>query len=235
MGKKTSSGLSVVQIIAGALASVSAAVVAAKFGLAGTVIGAAVTSVTITIGSVLYRRSIEHAQYRVRTQFRRPRDEGDSETERISRPRRRLAWGAIASGAALIFVLSMGGLTVFEAIAGAPAARLLSQTSGDARTTVGAVLQNASSDGPGLESPSPVPSETASPNAAMPAATPADAEPTPAPSPTVELTPDAVMPGASDPAAEPSPLPSPETGSPTLEEPSESSVSPAIPPVQPVD
>ena len=43
---------------AGALAAVSAAVVASLFGVAGTVIGAAVASVVSTVGAALYGESL---------------------------------------------------------------------------------------------------------------------------------------------------------------------------------
>ncbi len=55
-------GLSVAQISSGALASVTAAVVASYFGISGTLIGAAITSVVATLGGALYKQSIEQAQ-----------------------------------------------------------------------------------------------------------------------------------------------------------------------------
>ena len=96
MREKSSGGLSVAQVIAGALASASAALLASTFGMAGTIIGAAMTSVTVTIASVLYRRSIEGARDRVRTRYQRSNGAPRSETGGPTRPRRRLAWGAIA-------------------------------------------------------------------------------------------------------------------------------------------
>ncbi len=230
MRHKSSSGLSVVQVIAGALASVSAALIASKFGVAGTFIGAAVTSVTITIGSVLYRQSIEGAHERVRTRYRRSREDGSTETEHLVRPRRRLAWGAVASGAVVIFVLAMGGLTAFETVAKASAARLMGQSSSDARTTVGAVLQNVASDGSGQDSPSPDPSQMAAPDVATPIASPVEVEPSTMP--TVEPDPDTGMPTGTEPSSVPSQ--SPEMGDPVPTEPVEPAESPAIPPGEPV-
>ena len=53
--------LSAVQIIAGALASVSAAVVASTFGVTGTLLGAALGSVVSTIAAALYTHSLADA------------------------------------------------------------------------------------------------------------------------------------------------------------------------------
>ena len=53
--------LSAAQIITGALASVSAAVVASTFGVTGTLLGAALSSVVSTIAAALYSHSLERA------------------------------------------------------------------------------------------------------------------------------------------------------------------------------
>jgi hypothetical protein len=58
--------LSPVQVAASALASVSAAVVASLFGVAGTIIGAAVVSVVATVASAVYAASIRRAHVQVR-------------------------------------------------------------------------------------------------------------------------------------------------------------------------
>ncbi len=232
MGEKASSGLSIAQVIAGALASVSAAVVASKFGVAGTIIGAAISSVTVTIGSVLYRRSIEGAHERVRTRYRRSRndvDEGGADFEYRVRPHRRLAWGAIAGGTVLVFVLAMGGLTAFETVARTSAARLMGQSSGDARTTVGAVLQNVTPDESGPASPGPEPDQPAASDIATPQAAPTEVEPSPTPS--VEPDPDAGKPAATEPATVPSQ--SPAVKDPVPSGPVEPVESPAIQPVKP--
>jgi hypothetical protein len=104
-------------IAGGALASPSAALLASTFGVAGTIIGAAMTSVIVTTASVLYRGSIERARDRVRSPYQRSNGAPRSETGGPTRPRRRLASGAIAGGTMLIIIVSMGGLTVFETVA----------------------------------------------------------------------------------------------------------------------
>jgi hypothetical protein len=59
--EKTESGnlnLSVTQIVAGALAAVSSAVAASYFGVAGTLLGAALGSVIGTVGTAVYKASL---------------------------------------------------------------------------------------------------------------------------------------------------------------------------------
>ncbi|HEY2192493.1 MAG TPA: hypothetical protein VGH76_09360, partial [Actinomycetospora sp.] len=60
--KKTSSGLSIPQIVAGALAAATAAILGSFMGAAGTIGGAAVASVVSTVGSSLYQRSLERTR-----------------------------------------------------------------------------------------------------------------------------------------------------------------------------
>jgi hypothetical protein len=59
-------GLSLPQILAGALAAASAAYASSWLGVTGTVIGAAIMSAVASIASVLYGRSIEHSSERLR-------------------------------------------------------------------------------------------------------------------------------------------------------------------------
>src|SRR3954466_16143067 len=79
--------LSAVQVAASALASVSAAVVASLFGVAGTVIGAGLVAVVSTTGSAIYSASMK----RTSSQLRRAREQlltvrsGDGRTRSGSR------------------------------------------------------------------------------------------------------------------------------------------------------
>src|SRR3712207_4577894 len=59
--EKNEGQLSALQVAAGALAAVSAAVIASFFGVAGTVIGAAVASVVSTVGAAVYTESMRRA------------------------------------------------------------------------------------------------------------------------------------------------------------------------------
>ncbi len=53
------SDISPAQVTGGALASVTAAFLGSRLGVAGTFIGAGLTSVVITVGGALYQRSLE--------------------------------------------------------------------------------------------------------------------------------------------------------------------------------
>ena len=59
-------GLSPLQVIAGGLAASSAAVVASFFGVAGTVIGAALASVVASVSAALYGESLRRTEERLR-------------------------------------------------------------------------------------------------------------------------------------------------------------------------
>lgn len=60
--KKPLGDVSVIQVLAGALAAVTAAFVGTKLGLSGTIIGAAVGSMVATIGSAIYSQSLQHGK-----------------------------------------------------------------------------------------------------------------------------------------------------------------------------
>ena len=59
--------LSATQVIASALAAITATVAASYLGVAGTVIGAAVASVLTVVGNAVYSHSIQRTSERVRT------------------------------------------------------------------------------------------------------------------------------------------------------------------------
>lgn len=63
--KKERLTLSWAQVMGGAAASVTAAVICSFFGLAGTVIGTAVTSVCVTIGAAVYSYSLRRGRARM--------------------------------------------------------------------------------------------------------------------------------------------------------------------------
>ena len=149
-------GVSVAQISSGALASVTAAVVASYFGVGGTLIGAAITSVVATLGGALYKQSIERAQARVLIR-RNPqtgvvtREVVPAATARPSR-RFRLRWGPIGAAIVLVFALALGSITAFEAVAKKPVASLLGRAEADSgRTSLGVVVQEVSNPAPSAE------------------------------------------------------------------------------------
>lgn len=164
------------QVAASVLASVSAAVVASFFGVAGTIIGAGVVSVVATIGSAAYSLGIRRTKHRlhklqtlrttrplpsVRTEDGAPRPAvpratepepvGTAETgDGDAGWRGWLAerrWG-VAAGVALVFVISLASVTLLELVGD----RTLGQeSSGSARTSIGALLfgDGGSDDGTG--------------------------------------------------------------------------------------
>jgi hypothetical protein len=60
-------GIRFSQVVAGALAAVTAALIGSTMGVAGTVVGAGLASVISTVGGTLYLRSIQRTRESVRT------------------------------------------------------------------------------------------------------------------------------------------------------------------------
>src|SRR5947209_7416167 len=131
--------ISVVQIVAGALASVSAAVVASTFGLVGTLLGAAVSSIVATTAAALYSHSIQRARTRIRTRF----NPHTGMIERVTPPpppgaHRPVRWGRVGAAAMLVFAVAMGAITLFEVATREPVAALVGNApSNTGGTTVG--------------------------------------------------------------------------------------------------
>lgn len=198
--------LSAAQILSGALASVSAAVVASVFGVAGTLIGAALTSVVATVGGALYTHSLERARERVRLRRAVARPPIPAAPPSGVPPAwatgaaRGVSWGAIrvvAGASALAFVLAIGMLTAAETVAGRPVAELVGHPPpAQSETTLGALVQQVTAEGPadpgagaGDAEATPEATGTAAPTPRAPgaipaptgtAAAPAPAKPTPA-------------------------------------------------------
>ena len=131
------------QVAAGALASVTAAVLGSKLGVAGTVTGAGLASVVGTVGTAMYERSIHAARDRVGTRIRQEQPpvgaSHDAETVRlmVAPPKEEAGkrrWPMMAAAVAAAFAVGMGVLTGVELLDG-------HATSGDGdRTTVGALF-----------------------------------------------------------------------------------------------
>ncbi len=155
--------LNLTHVAATALAAVTAAVLGSELGAAGTLIGAAAASVITTVGTAVYKASLERSRQRVRTlaQRTRPlppsRDRARTEhvpaavnaplgheqrTDGIRGPQVRdrsrryatLRWGAMTVGALGAFLLAMMVITGFEWASG-------STVGGNGKgTTVGRVV-----------------------------------------------------------------------------------------------
>lgn len=184
-------GPSVSQIVGSAAAAVSAALVASKLGVAGTLIGAAVASIVSTIGAAYYTSFASTAHDRVR---------------RLGTlvPARRTGTRRWWVGAVAAFLLAVAAITAVELGLGHPVSA--SENSG---TSVGTVLQAPVTQGtPTPEATTPAASggstatqaPTESATASATASAPGDAS-TPAPTASTAPAPAATSPATSAPAA----------------------------------
>ncbi|MFD3582916.1 hypothetical protein [Streptomyces sp. NPDC058683] len=221
--------LSVPQVAGSAVAAVVAAKLASYFGVYGTILGAGVVSVVATCGGSLFQHFFKRTgeQLRDATVTTRPREQaplapGEFTEGTVYRARVR-TWRRPVFAAALVFAVTMAGVTTCELVSG-------SSFSGGSGTTVsGAVTGDTTSS----KSSDPSDSPDSSDPSGSPAPKSGDGTATsPAPSPS---SPDAsrtpVSEGATTPApspsgsagGEPSAAPSPAGSSATAPEPSASS------------
>jgi len=173
------------QVLAGALAAITAAVLGSTMGVAGTVIGAGLASVVSTVGGAIYLRSIQRTRQGVRTVRAKvvgrngttsvlvaePEEtEAEEAPEEETRPPtdRRLRWPVLVAASVLAFALGMLVITGVEWIRGEP-------LSGGSGTTVGDVLhppaqqQPPDSGGaPETTTPSPTSTDPTSPTSTPP-------------------------------------------------------------------
>jgi hypothetical protein len=142
------------QVAAGALASVSAAVVASFFGAAGTLIGAAVASVTTTVGSAVYGLWIRHTGTKLRQAqgvlpFRPtlpalpPLPKGRIERWRAWLSERR---SGVLAGVGLVFVATMAVVTLVEVVGQRPLSSIASRDS-SGTTSIGEVVRGDTDGG----------------------------------------------------------------------------------------
>jgi hypothetical protein len=160
--EKKEGQLSALQVAGGALAAVSAAVVASFFGVAGTVIGAAVASVVSTVGAAVYTESMRrtHAGLRRASSLlvRSPqapvnRSAGDRPPlpahldPRRSPPRRRWRrWAMVAATGVAVFGLAMVVVTTVELIGQKPVSALVGGSDQSGGTTLGSLIDATGGD-----------------------------------------------------------------------------------------
>jgi hypothetical protein len=158
--KEKKSGLSAVQLTAGALAAVSSAVVASFFGVAGTLIGAAVASVISTVSATVYSQSLQGTNERLRrvrehVTHRTPVREATETPETAVLPahldprseparRFRIRWPRVAVYAIGVFVLAMGIVTGIELIGQRPVSALVGVAETSRTTTLSALTEASS-------------------------------------------------------------------------------------------
>ena len=150
--------LNPVQVAAGALAAVSSAVGASFFGVAGTLIGAALGSVIASVSTALYTESLRKTNEGIkRVLTRRPVDEAPLagpvtavlpahlSPRHAPEDRGGLRWSRVGGYAAAVFVAAMLIVTGIELVGQQPVSALVGDTASSGSTTLGQ-LTNASSD-----------------------------------------------------------------------------------------
>lgn len=154
-------GVRPVQVLAAALAAITAAFLGSRLGVYGTVVGAGVVSLATTVGGEFYLRSLERTKQAAkrtkevalaRTQRVDPVDSADDAVvDEEPPPGRRVRWPVLAGGAVVAFVLGMAAVTGIEALTG-------SSLSGERGGTVSNVLGGSPGPAP-AESPEPAEQE----------------------------------------------------------------------------
>jgi len=194
------------QITASVLAAVTAAWIASRLGVAGTLIGAALGSFVFTTSSAFFGRTLDRTrtlliQTESGTVIERQVEDGDvrealdeaADVDSAARGARfvdaksRLNWKSIIVTAVVVLALALAAISTIELVTG----RTLD---GDHGTTIGDSFRGKR-DTP---SPTPTPSETtattATPTDTTTTATPTDTTTTPTPTDTTTTTPTPTVP-----------------------------------------
>jgi hypothetical protein len=159
--------LRVTNLLGGALAAISGAVVASFFGVFGTLTGAGVMSIFMAVATAGYAHSLASAhRWMRRTRRRRASGETDAGTP----PDQPIRWQRVALAAAAVFAIAMGAVTTVEATARRPLASLLgSQPPPGASTSVGVVVGQSAAPTPQAPSTSATSPPTSAPTTTAPA------------------------------------------------------------------
>jgi hypothetical protein len=158
---KKDSGLSIQTLLLAASGSVLATLVISRFGLAGTLIGAALTPIIVITLQELGRRPTEQIATASRRAGERVRAVAVPTAPPLRRWWRRVRWSRVLAASAAVFVATVAAFTVPELVAGRAA------TSDDRRCTF---------CGGGTDRPKPAPTAT----------TPGDGDDAPAPAPATD-------------------------------------------------
>jgi hypothetical protein len=162
--------ISLIQVVASALAAVTAAVAGSYLGVNGTVIGAAVASVLSVAGTAIYSHSLQRTGDRVRSVVPvsarwipertaqlppvSPPNDGTVVTDRTPRPptsppvRRVHPVARLAAASVLVFAAALGVLTGIELAAGRPVSDLVSGKAASGTTVFGSQVKNSPSTTP---------------------------------------------------------------------------------------
>jgi hypothetical protein len=138
--------LRVTNLLGGALAAISGAVVASFFGVFGTLAGAGVMSILMAVATVGYAHSLAATHQWLRRRLVR-RAGGD--TEPGTPPAQPIRWQRVVLAAAVVFAIAIGAVTTVEPTAGRPLASLLgSQPPQGGSTSVGVVVGQSATRAP---------------------------------------------------------------------------------------
>jgi hypothetical protein len=190
--------LRVPKLLAGALAAVTAAVVASFFGVGETLIGAALGSVLVALGEALYTHSLASAHTLARRSLLRRVGTGPAASEEAASTAhpQPLGWRRVAVAAVAAFGLAVGAITGMEAVAQQPLASLVGSRPRQAASTSIGVVTGADRSAPpttrapatSSTSPAGSASTTTAPLAAPTTTAPGAAATTTAPAGTVPDT-----------------------------------------------
>jgi hypothetical protein len=159
--------LRVTNLLGGALAAISGAVVASLFGVFGTLAGAGVMSIFMAVATAGYAHSLATGHRWLRRTLRR---RVGGETEAGTAPASPLRWQRVALAAAAVFAVAMGAVTTVEATAGRPLASLLgSRPSRGGSTSVGVVVGQSAASTPRAPGTSATLPPTSAPTTTVPA------------------------------------------------------------------
>jgi hypothetical protein len=199
--------LSATQLVATALAAITATVVGSYLGVSGTVLGAAVASVVAAIGNAVYGHSLRSTRDRVREVVPAARFTGRPAVEPLgplapellpvlptpSGRREHRPWRGIALGSISVFVAVLAVITGVEVVAGRPISDLVRGDSGSGTSVFGDDHQpSGGSSGPGA---APTVTKTVTPSVVVTTPTVTQTAPavtkSPTSTPTVTETPTA--------------------------------------------
>jgi hypothetical protein len=175
------------QLIATALAAITAAFLGSRLGTAGTIIGAGVASTVSTVAGALYQHSLDRTSRTVRSRVTHARTgeldnpaapESSTVEETVlvrppDAPRRRPRWGVAIALTALVFVIGMGVVTGVELLKNGPI------SGGSNGTTVGSLFGQPTQRSTSTSPPTPTPSTaTTTPTTTRPTTTAPTTTPT---------------------------------------------------------
>jgi hypothetical protein len=170
------------QLIATALAAITAAFLGSRLGTAGTIIGAGLASTVSTVAGALYQHSLDRTSNRVRAKVTKAKL--DEPTDRPpATPRHRITWRTASMITVLAFGIGMAAVTGVELLKHGPI------SGGDNGTTIGSLFGQPT-DHPRSHPPTTQPDPPTSTTA--PTTTPTTTRPpttTTTPSPTTTTSP----------------------------------------------